>query len=161
MGSFISMTGGLLMRAGRSSLLAALLAVCLNGATVVNDKAAGALLLGTHPLSLQWVTFDKTKGSVTVTDQAGVYRVKGEQKGKGTDSLSIDGEVVTVNAKDFTFKGRIVTRVSYIAGGKECVREGTFLFRISGARPFWRMREQANPCEELADYIDIFFVKTK
>ena len=45
MGSFISMTGGLLMRAGRSSLLAALLAVCLNGATVVNDKAAGALLL--------------------------------------------------------------------------------------------------------------------
>jgi hypothetical protein len=161
MGSSISMTGGLLMRAGRSSLLAVLLAVCLNGATVVNDKAAGALLLGTHPLSLQWVTFDKTKGSVTVTDSGGVYRVKGEQKGKGTDSLLIEGEVVSVNAKDFTFKGRIVTRVSYIAGGKACVREGTFLFRISGARQFWRMREQANPCEEVADYVDIFFVKTK
>lgn len=161
MGSFTSMTGGLSMRGVRSSFLAFWLAIAAQGATVVNDKAAGTLLLGTHPLSLQWVTFDKTKGSVTVTDVGGVYRVKGEQKGKGTDSLTIDGEVVSVNAKDFTFKGRIVTRVSYIAGGKECVREGTFLFRISGARQFWRMREQANPCEEVADYVDIFFVKTK
>ena len=149
------------MRGVRNSFLAVLLTIAAQGATVVNDKAAGALLLGTHPLSLQWVTFDKTKGSVTVTDVGGVYRVKGEQKGKGTDSLTIDGEVVSVNAKDFTFKGRIVTRVSYIAGGKECVREGTYLFRISGARQFWRMREQANPCEEVADYVDIFFAKTK
>jgi hypothetical protein len=131
------------------------------GQTVINDKPAAAKLLGTHPLTLQWVTFDSTKGSVTVTDSNGVYKVKGEQKGKDNNMLSIDGEVTAINAKDFTFKGKIVTRVSYIAGGKECVRNGTFLFRISGARQFWRMREQQNPCDEAADYVDIFFTKTK
>jgi hypothetical protein len=131
------------------------------GQTVINDKPAAAKLLGTHPLTLQWVTFDSTKGSVTVTDSNGVYKVKGEQKGKDNNMLSIDGEVTAINVKDFTFKGKIVTRVSYIAGGKECVRNGTFLFRISGARQFWRMREQQNPCDEAADYVDIFFTKTK
>lgn len=161
MGSFISMTGDSLMPGVRSSFLAVLLTLCAQGATAVNDKAAGALLLGTHPLSLQWVTFDKSKGSVTVSNVGGVYRVKGKQIGKGTDELTVEGEVVSVNAKDFTMKGRIVTRVSHIAGGKECVREGTFLFRISGTRQFWRMREQANPCEDVADYVDIFFAKTK
>jgi hypothetical protein len=75
--------------------------------------------------------------------------------------LSIDGEVTAINAKDFTFKGKIVTRVSYIAKGKDCLRDGTFLFRITGTRQFWRMREQQNPCEDVADYIDIFFAKTK
>jgi hypothetical protein len=129
--------------------------------TAINDKPAAAMLLGTHPLSLQWVTFDTTKGSVTITEANGVYRLKGEQKGKDNNLLSIDGEVTAINAKDFTFKGKIVTRVSHIANGKDCVRDGTFLFRISGARQFWRMREQQNPCDEAADYIDIFFPKTK
>src|SRR5262245_37657065 len=96
--------------------------------TVINDKPAAALLLGTHPLTLQWVTFDSTtKGAITATNANGVYKLKGEQKGKGNDLLSVDGEVTIINAKDFTFKGKIVTRVSHIAGGKDCVRDGTFL----------------------------------
>ena len=91
--------------------------------TVVNDKPAAARLLGTHPLSLQWVTFDTTKGEVTITDSAGVYKLKGQQKGKDNNFLTIEGEVLQINAKDFLFQGRIVTRVSYIAGGKECARD--------------------------------------
>ena len=161
MDSSISMTAGLLMHAVRNSCLCLLLTVTAFGKTAVNDRAAAALLTGTHPVSLQWISFDKTKGAVTITEKDGVFLLKGEQKGKGTDLLTLDGEVVSINAKDFTFKGRIVTRVSHIAGGKDCVREGTFLFRIVGARQYWRMREQANPCDEAADYVDIFFPKTK
>lgn len=142
-------------------LIPILFAVSAFSQTAINDKAAAAMLLGTHPLSLQWVTFDTTKGAVSISDSNGVYKLKGEQRGKDNNMLSIDGEVTVINAKDFTFKGKIVTRVSYIANGKECPREGTFLFRISGARQFWRMREQQNPCEDVADYIDIFFAKTK
>jgi len=129
--------------------------------TVINDKPAAARLLGTHPLTLQWVTFDSSKGTVTITDTNGTYRVKGEQKGKDNNRLTIDGEVTAINAKDFSFRGKIVTRVSYINQGNPCVRDGTFLFRISGARQFWRMREQQNPCDEAADYVDIYFGKTK
>lgn len=131
------------------------------GQTAVNDKLAAARLLGTHALSLQWVTFDTTKGSVTITETNGTYKLKGEQKGKDNNMLSIEGEVTAINRKDFTFKGKIVTRVSYIAGGKDCLRDGVFQFRISGARQFWRIREQQNPCEDVADYIDIYFAKSK
>ena len=142
-------------------LLFALVSVTALAQTVINDKPAAAKLLGTHPLTLQWVTFDSTKGSVTITDTNGTYKLKGEQKGKDNNSLTIDGEVTTINGRDFSFKGKIVTRVSYINQGNPCVRDGTFLFRISGARQFWRMREQQNPCDEAADYVDIYFVKTK
>jgi len=142
-------------------LLLSLFTLAAFSQTAVNDKAAAAKLLGTHPLSLQWVTFDTTKGSVTITESNGAYKLKGEQKGKDNNWLSIDGEVTAINAKDFTFKGKIVTRISYIAGGKDCLRDGVFQFRITGARQFWRMREQQNPCEEAADYVDIFFTKTK
>jgi len=151
------------LRPSRKLGLALLLltAAALPAQTVVKDKAAAAMLLGTHPLSLQWITFDKTKGSVTITESGGTYSVKGEQRGKDKDLLTIDGQITAINAKDFSFKGKIVTRVSHIANGRDCVRDGTFLFRITGARPFWRMRENQNPCDEAADYVDIYLTKAK
>jgi hypothetical protein len=131
--------------------------------TRINDKAAAEKLLGAHNLTLQWLIYEKGQrpGTVTITNENGTYKVKGEQRGKGTDVLTIDGRVMTVNALDFVFQGKIVTRVSYIAAGKECVRDGTFTFRISGARQFWRIKEQSNPCDEAADYVDISFARPK
>lgn len=129
--------------------------------TQVNDKPAAQKLLGGHPLTLQWLIFEKGQepGKVTITDDRGTYKVKGEQRGKGTDFLTIEGQVLQISALNFSFQGKIVMRVSHIAGGKECVRDGTFLFRISGARPYWRMRENQNPCDQVTDYIDIFIAK--
>ena len=140
-----------------------LCALAAYGQTQINDKAAAEKLLGAHNLTLQWLIFEKGQkpGTVTITNDNGTYKVKGEQRGKGTDFLTIEGQVVTVNALNFVLRGRIVTRVSYIAGGKECLRDGTFTFRISGARQFWRMKEQDNPCDEAADYVDIFFARPK
>lgn len=143
-------------------LIALILALTTaNAATIINDKPAAEKLRGVHPLTLQWVTFDASKGSVAITESNGTFHVKGEQKGKDGNRLFIEGEVVTINARDFTFKGKIITKVSYIANGRDCVRDGTFTFRISGARQFWRMKEQQNPCDEAADYVDIYFAKTK
>jgi hypothetical protein len=139
--------------------LLALCTLALPAQTKINDPAAARKLLGPHNLTLQWLIFElkQKPGTVTVTDDGGRYKLKGDQRGKGTDFMTIDGEVLEVNALNFTFKGKIVSRVSHIADGKECTRDGTFQFRIAGARQFWRLRENQNPCDQVVDYIDIFF----
>jgi hypothetical protein len=35
-------------------------------------------------------------------------------------------------------------------------REGRFTFRITGTRRYWRMKEMNNPCEDVADYVDVY-----
>jgi hypothetical protein len=127
--------------------------------TEIQDKLAAGKLLGRHPLTLQWIAFGNTKGDVTISDENGLYRIKGEHKGKDGDFLTVDGVVTSITAKNFGFQGRIVTRVSHINGGKECVREGKYSFIIAGARQYWRMLQIDNPCDQAADYVDIFFAK--
>ena len=56
------------------------LAVTIAGQkTEINDRRAGAMLLGRHKLSLQWISWDRF-GIATVTNRAGLYYLKGEQK---------------------------------------------------------------------------------
>lgn len=144
-------------------VFAAAVALALAGAafaqekTVVNDAKAKAMLLGRHNFSLQWISWDYF-GTATVTQRKGVYYLKGEQKvRKGTDFVRIAGVITEINARDFKFSGEIVTQVSHINGGEPCRREGDFTFRITGKRKYWRMADINNPCDEVADYIDIFF----
>jgi hypothetical protein len=125
--------------------------------TRVNDRAAAAMLLGRHKLSLQWISWDYF-GTVDIANRGGVYNVKGRQKGRGNgDLLTIEGNVVSIDAKQFIFEGTIVTTVSHINGGQPCTRQGDFTFKITGKRKYWRMQEIDNPCDEAADYVDIYF----
>jgi hypothetical protein len=127
--------------------------------TVIRDAKAAGILLGRHKLSLQWISWDYF-GTATVTNRAGVYYLKGEQKGRGrgnTDFLRIDGVITEINAKQFTFDGTVALQVSHINGGQPCERKGNLNFRITGARRYWRMQEMGNPCDEATDYVDIFF----
>ena len=125
--------------------------------TVVNDRAAAASLLGRHKLSLQWISWDYF-GTATVTKEAAVYGLRGSQKGRGSgDLLTIEGIIVSIDAKQFVFEGKIVTQISHINGGKPCVRQGDFTFKITGKRKYWRMQEMDNPCDEATDYVDIYF----
>ena len=127
------------------------------GRTIINDQAAAKMLLGKHKLSLQWISWDHF-GAATVTNEAAVYSIRGSQKGRGnSDLLSIEGIIVSIDAKQFVFEGKIVTQVSHIAGGKPCIRQGDFTFRITGKRKYWRMQEMDNPCDEATDYVDIYF----
>ena len=83
---------------------------------------------------------------------------KGEQKGRGsTDFVTVDGVITRIDAKEFKFDGKVVTQVSHINGGKPCERTGELTFRITGTRKYWRMQQIDNPCDAVADYVDIFF----
>ena len=125
--------------------------------TIVNDQNAKQMLLGQHRLSLQWISWDYF-GKINVTESNGTLLMKGEQKGRGNeDYLTVDGIITTVDAKEFAFKGTIVTKVSHNNNGEPCKREGEMTFRITGNRKYWRLKEMDSPCEEIVDYVDIFF----
>ncbi|MFN0279019.1 MAG: hypothetical protein ACKVRN_10515 [Pyrinomonadaceae bacterium] len=138
-------------------------------ATVVNDKPAARKLLGKHRLSLQWVSWDYF-GTATVTNEKcfsqksskkkteRCYRLRGKQSGRGnTDFVTVNGLILAIDAKEFLFRGEIKTQVSHINNGKPCVRSGDFTFRITGNRRYWRLKEMDNPCDPVADYVDIYF----
>lgn len=125
--------------------------------TKVNSAAAARSLLGRHMLSLQWISWDYF-GAATVTNTGGVYRIKGEQKGRGnSDFVRIDGYITSIDAKEFAFDGTIITQISHINGGEPCTREGEFVFRITGKRKYWRLMQMDNPCDPVTDYVDIYF----
>ncbi len=125
--------------------------------TVVNSVSAKNKLLGKHMLSLQWISWDYF-GVATVKQEAGVYYLTGSQKSKeNTDSLEIDGVITEINAQEFTFNGTITTKVSHIDEGKDCVRDGEMTFAITKNRKYWRLQEMDNPCDDVVDYVDIYF----
>lgn len=125
--------------------------------TAINDAAAAKMLLGRHKISLQWISWDYF-GIANVINKGGIYYLKGEQKGRKSDDLvKIDGIIKSIDAKQFTFDGTVTTQVSHINGGKPCERKGPLNFRITGKRKYWRMQQIDNPCDAVADYVDIYF----
>ncbi|HEX8367831.1 MAG TPA: hypothetical protein VF604_04750 [Pyrinomonadaceae bacterium] len=125
--------------------------------TVVNDAPAKAMLLGRHRLSLQWISWDYF-GAAAVTQRGGVLYLKGNQRQRGgSDYLTVDGRINSIDAKEFSFSGKIVMQISHINGGKPCVREGDFTFKITGKRKYWRLQQMDSPCDTATDYVDIFF----
>lgn len=125
--------------------------------TVVNDQAAKRMLLGKHLFSLQWISWDYF-GAATVTEKSGVLYLKGEQKKRGgTDFVKIDGTIVSIDKKEFVFDGTVITQVSFLNGGKPCTRTGEMTFAATGKRKYWRLQQIDNPCDEAADYVDIYF----
>lgn len=126
---------------------------------VVNDMAAKRLLLGAHRFSLQWISWDYF-GKATVTERNGALLINGEQRGRGassSDYVTMNGVITRVDAKAFTFEGEIVVQVSHNNEGKPCRRTGEMTFRITGNRRYWRLVEMKNPCEDIVDYVDIYF----
>ncbi|HEX8183687.1 MAG TPA: hypothetical protein VF747_03020 [Blastocatellia bacterium] len=125
--------------------------------TVIKDNEAKARLLGEHRLSLQWISWDYF-GKARVTESGGTLYLAGEQKArKGSDLLTIEGFITEVAATEFKFNGTIITRVEINNGGKPCERKGEMTFRITNNRRYWRLKEMESPCEDIVDYVDIFF----
>lgn len=125
--------------------------------TVVRDEGAKQKLLGKHMFSLQWISWDYF-GEAKVVDDNGLLRITGRQDSReNSDFVTIDGVIESVDAREFAFVGKIVTQVSYINDGKPCERDGKMTFRITGSRKYWRLAQIDNPCDEVADYVDIYF----
>lgn len=124
----------------------------------ITDQKAAKQLLGKHALTLQWIGTAgslKDAGTAEVKEEAGEWRLTGRNDAK-EGFVSLDGVVTKVDKTSFTFKGKIVTRVEYIYEGKECARDVEVTFERKGSRKYWRMYPIDNPCDAVADYIDIF-----
>lgn len=125
--------------------------------TVVNDVKARAMIVGRHKLSLQWISWDYF-GTASVVNRNDVLYLKGEQKSReNSDFVKLDGVIVSIDEKEFVFNGTITTQISHIANGDPCERTGEMTFRITGKRKYWRLQEMDNPCDDVTDYIDIYF----
>jgi hypothetical protein len=137
--------------------LAALLAAAPDapaqaGPTVVASPEALARLRRNSGLTLQWISWDY-RGRLVVSDRAGLVHLAGNQTGSGR--LELDGDVVSIGANSFSFRGRI-TISDAPDPGRRCVRDGVFEFRITGPRHYWRLQEMET-CDGLTDYVDIYF----
>lgn len=160
-----SMARSLFRQAGFVAVLASLaVPLCGRGEagsapphTVVRDEAARQRLLGAHKFSLQWISWERF-GRAEVTERDGTLSIRASQRQEGGgDFIEMEGIILEVRSDSFVFQGRIVTQVSYIFGGQPCRREGTFTFRATGKRKYWRLREMQSPCDDVVDYVDVYF----
>jgi hypothetical protein len=145
----------------RALFFLALAALCVASAAqadpVINDQKAAKQLLGKHALTLQWIGTGglNDAGSAEVKQEGSAWHLTGRKDAK-EGFISLDGVVSKIDKTTFTFKGKIVTKVAFIYEGKECAREGEYTFERKGTRKYWRMYPIDNPCDQAADYIDIF-----
>ena len=123
--------------------------------TTVSDPAALARLRRNAGITLQWISWDY-RGRVRVSEAAGLVHLHGAQAARrGNGRLELDGDVVSIGAASFTFRGHIAI-VDTPDPGRACMRDGDFEFRITGRRHYWRL-QQMEQCDGLTDYVDIYF----
>ncbi len=134
-------------------------------AVAADQSQLDALIVGTHPLTLQWLdNFGRgNRGSMTVVrkDNELVARGYQEEQYQGERNwLRLSGIIRVMNERELELDGTISTRISYINDGIEHERKGRFHFKAWGKRPYWRMqnnRTQPDKGFEVTDYIDIYF----
>ena len=123
--------------------------------TIVRDTAALARLRRNSGITLQWISFESpTRGHVTVTERGGLVHLRGSQAGNG-GVLTLEGDVLSIDAASFTFRGRI-SIVDTPDRGRNCLRDGAYEFRVTQRRRYWRL-QQMEVCDGLTDYVDIYF----
>ena len=160
------------MKTIRIALTLLVLACCLNAAAQVRKPAVRRTapvtasnltpleqkVVGNHMLSLQWISWDYF-GNAKITKEAdGRLKCVGEQLSKEHpgDYLKLDGYITIVSALHLQFTGTIKTKVYHLNGGEEYVREGTFDFKSTQGRKYWREQEMKGP-DGVTDYVDIYF----
>ncbi len=123
--------------------------------TVVQDRAALDRLRRNSGITLQWISFESpARGHVRVSERGGLVHLAGSQRGNGGE-VTLDGDVLEIGASSFTFRGRIVI-TDTPDPGRTCVRDGTYEFRVTQNRRYWRL-QQMEQCDGLTDYVDIYF----
>jgi hypothetical protein len=124
-------------------------------ATRILDRKGADRLLHNKGLTLQWIDWN-ARGSVAITREGGVWRLRGAQAAAGGPGrLLLDGTITEIGAGYFTFEGRI--RIADTPDrGRLCERDKTWHFAVTQNRPYYRLRE-FEWCDELTDYIDIYF----
>lgn len=123
--------------------------------TIVRDAPALARLRRNSGITLQWISFESSaRGHVIVTERGGLIHLRGSQRGGGGE-LTLDGDVLSIDARSFTFRGEI-SIVGTPDLTRNCLRDGTYEFRVTGRRRYWRL-QQMEVCDGLTDYVDIYY----
>ncbi|WP_231689458.1 hypothetical protein [Achromobacter piechaudii] len=121
--------------------------------TDIRNQAAYERLLNNSGVTLQWL-WSAQRGKLNATDENDVVRIDGTQANfEGT--LKIKGEVVSIDADRFTFRGTIMI-LDAPDKGRRCERTGDYEFRATGKRKYWRL-QQMEACGGLTDYVDIYY----
>ena len=125
--------------------------------TVVNDRTALNRLRRNSGITLQWISFESpARGHVVAQMNGGLLHLSGSQSQRGGPGrVTLEGDVLRINPRSFTFRGRIVI-TDAPDRGRNCVRDGTYEFRATGQRRYWRLQD-IEACDGLADYVDIYF----
>lgn len=128
------------------------------GVVKFNKEAFQKNLVGQHGITLQWISWDY-RGTVKITEEDKVLKIKGIQRSRDnhTDSVSINGTLEIISDKEIQFTGKIITTVSFNNGGKPCEKEGTYTFKKTGNRRYWRLQEMKNCDGVVVDYVDLYF----
>ncbi|MBC8111275.1 MAG: hypothetical protein H7Y04_09480 [Verrucomicrobia bacterium] len=114
-------------------------------------------LIGTKKISLQWISWNDF-GNAKIFKRNDTLHIKGEQKSKeNSDFVRIEGYLEPLSEREFKFTGIILTQVSHINKGKPCKREGSYTFKATQNRKFWRLKDMLNCDGEVTDYVDIYF----
>ncbi len=123
--------------------------------TEIRNQSALERLRGNAGINLQW-NYDSPRGDLEVTQVGDVVHLKGVQNAvSGAGRLEIDGDVLSIDATHFIFRGRI-SMIDTPDAGRKCIKDGDSEFAITQNRKYWRMRE-FEWCDGLTDYIDIYF----
>lgn len=123
--------------------------------TQVEDPSALARLRSNSGVTLQWIGWEH-RGRVRVSERNGLVHLSGAQSARGGPGrLTLEGDVLEIDASSFTFRGRIAISDTPDAG-RDCVRDGTYEFRVTQRRRYWRL-QQMEQCDGLTDYVDIYF----
>ena len=112
---------------------------------------------GKHPITLQWISWDKPGEVALEPLDDNWYSITGSQKNKYGDELKIEGKIRRLSEKKLEFEGEIITKVSANNNGEPCIKNGKQLFYAKGNRKYFRLQNMIN-CEEnmLLDYVDIY-----
>jgi len=123
----------------------------------ISDEAMAKKLMGRHAVTLQWLGTGTLKdaGKAEVKKVDGEWHLAGRQE-TAEGFVEVDGIVTSVDIDGFDFRGKIVTQVTFLNGGKACPREGDFTFLKKGKRKYWRLQQMDNPCDTATDYVDIY-----
>jgi serine/threonine protein kinase len=126
-------------------------------------------LFGRHKLSLQWLSWTYCGYVDFVKTDFNTYSISGYQDGNKKSKmeivetgecdgcyLKIKGVIKKITDKELQFTGRIESSVNHIQNGLPCIKVGTYTFKSTQGRKYWRLQEM-DGCEGVTDYVDIYF----
>lgn len=122
---------------------------------VIESQRDADRLRNLEGITLQWIDWDE-RGTVRAEiDDAGVWRLLGQQLGENQQALEVDGTITRIGRDHFEMIGAI-SILNTPDEGRTCEGYGPWRFEVTQNRTYYRLRT-FEWCDYLTDYIDIYF----